>query len=129
VAKNINQFYPIRIARQLTHSQTPTTSRTLASEIQAMRQYTFKGDHRFSNANSVFGRYSFFNHKTDNGAGGATVYPNEVVSKRDDDLKNWNVVVSDTHVFSPTVVNEFRVGRDSRILPLRRAQLWGGLAG
>jgi hypothetical protein len=75
-----------------------------------MRQYTFKGDHRFSNANSVFGRYSFFNHKTDNGAGGATVYPNEVVSKRDDDLKNWNVVVSDTHVFSPTVVNEFRVG-------------------
>ena len=117
VAKNINQFYPIP-------NRTPTDPFTnannfqhLSSEIQSMRQYTIKADHRFSNVNSMFGRYSFFNHKTDNGAGGATVYPNEVVAKRDDDLKNWNAVLSDTHVFSPSVVNEFRVGATRGYFP------------
>jgi hypothetical protein len=40
-----------------------------------MRQYTIKADHRFSNVNSMFGRYSFL---ITNGqwAGGASVYPN-----------------------------------------------------
>jgi hypothetical protein len=65
----------------------------------------------------MFGRYSFFNHKTDNGAGGATIYPDEVVAKRDDNLKNWNIVVSDTHVVSPSIVNEFRVGATRGYFP------------
>ena len=110
VAKNINQFYPLPNRTPTDPNTNSNNFQNLASEIQSMRQYTLKGDHRFSNSNSIFGRFSFFNHKTDNGAGGATIYPNDVVAKRDDDLKNWNVVLSDTHVFTPTTLNEFRVG-------------------
>lgn len=110
VALNIQKFYP-------EPNRTPTNAFTnannygrLASEIISMRQYMVKGDHRFSDRNTMFGRYSFFNHKTDNGAGGATIYPDDVVAKRDDNLKNWNVVLSDTHSFTPTLLNEARIG-------------------
>ena len=126
VSKAINEFYPVP-------NRTPTDAftnannfQTNASEIQQMRQYTMKGDHRFSDKNSIFGRYSFFNHRTDNGAGGATIYPNEVVSKRDDNLKNWNVVLSDTHVISPTIVNELRVGATRGYFPFVVRSFGGG---
>ena len=117
VAKNINQFYPIPNRAPTDPFTNANNFQHLSSEIQSMRQYTIKGDHRFSNNNSMFGRFSFFNHKTDNGAGGATIYPDEVVAKRDDDLKNWNVVLSDTHVVSPSVVNEFRIGATRGYFP------------
>ena len=88
VAKNINQFYPIPNRAPSDPFTNTNNFQTLSSEIQQMRQYTIKGDHRFSNANSMFGRYSFFNHKTDNGAGGATIYPDEVdLGKRLDALR------------------------------------------
>jgi len=126
VARAINEFYPVP-------NRTPTDAftnannfQTNANEIQQMRQYTLKGDHRFNDKNSMFGRYSFFNHRTDNGAGGATIYPNEVVSKRDDNLKNWNAVLSDTHVISPTIVNEFRVGATRGYFPFVVRSFGGG---
>jgi len=126
VARAINEFYPVP-------NRTPTDAftnannfQTNANEIQQMRQYTLKGDHRFNDKNSMFGRYSFFNHRTDNGAGGATIYPNEVVSKRDDNLENWNAVLSDTHVISPTIVNEFRVGATRGYFPFVVRSFGGG---
>jgi hypothetical protein len=107
VASKINDFYPLP-------NRTPTNLFTnannygrLAGEARFMQQFTVKGDHRFSDRNSMFGRYSFFNHQTDNGTG---INPNDVVTKRDDNLKNWNVVLSDTHVFTPTLINEARLG-------------------
>ncbi len=117
VARAINAFYPDPNRTPTDPFTNANNFQTNASEIQSMRQYTLKGDHRWTNANSMFVRYSFFNHKTDNGAGGATIYPNEVVSKRDDDLKNWNVVLSDTHVVSPTIVNELRIGATRGYFP------------
>jgi len=117
VARAINEFYPIPNRTPTDPFTNANNFQTNASEIQQMRQYTLKGDHRFSEKNSMFGRYSFFNHKTDNGAGGATIYPNEVVSKRDDDLKNWNAVLSDTHVISPTIINELRIGATRGYFP------------
>ena len=126
VAAKINEFYPLP-------NRTPTNAFTNAnnygrfgSEARYMQQYTFKGDHRFSDRNSLFGRYSFFNHTTDNGASGSTIYPNDVVSKRDDNLKNWNVVISDTHAFTPTVVNEFRVGVTRGYFPFVVRSFGGG---
>lgn len=117
VARAINAFYPDPNRTPTDPFTNANNFQTNSSEIQSMRQYTLKGDHRWTNANSMFVRYSFFNHKTDNGAGGATIYPNEVVSKRDDDLKNWNVVLSDTHVISPTIVNELRIGATRGYFP------------
>ncbi len=107
VAAKINAFYPLP-------NRTPTNAFTnsnnygrLSTETRYSQQLTLKGDHRFSDRNSMFGRYSFFNHKTDNGNG---INPNPEVTYRDDDLKNWNIVLSDTHSFSPTIINEARIG-------------------
>ena len=107
VAAKINAFYPLP-------NRTPTNAFTnsnnygrLSTESRYSQQLTLKGDHHFSDRNSMFGRYSFFNHKTDNGNG---INPNPEVTYRDDNLKNWNIVLSDTHTFTPTIINEARVG-------------------
>lgn len=129
VARAINEFYPIPNRTPSDPFTSANNFERLGSEIRSMRQYTIKGDHRFSNANSLFVRYSFFNHKTDNGASGSTICPNDVIAKRDDDLKNWNAVVSDTHIISSSVLNELRIGADARLLPVCGAQLRWRLAG
>ena len=126
VAKNINEFYPLPNRTPTDPFTNANNFQANASEKQLMRQYMMKGDHRFSNANSMFGRYSFFNHQTDNGGGGAALYPNEVVGKRDDNLKNWNAVLSDTHVFTPTIINEFRVGATRGYFPFVVRSFGGG---
>lgn len=102
-------FYPIP-------NRTPTDPFTnannygrLGTEKRDMRQYTAKIDHHFSSNNFLFGRFSSFQHKTDNGASGSTIYPNDAVAKRDDDLKTKNFLLSDTHTFTPTLINEFRI--------------------
>jgi hypothetical protein len=107
VAVRINEFYPLP-------NRTPTDRFTnannfgnIANEARNMRQYTIKMDHRFSDKNSLFARYSYFLHETDNGT---NIYPNPVVAKRDDALNNKNFVLSDTHTFTPSFLNELRVG-------------------
>ena len=126
VARAINEFYPLPNRTPSDRFTNANNFINNASEVQSMRQYTLKGDHRFSDRNSLFARYSFFNHKTDNGGGGAALYPNEVVGKRDDDLKNWNIVLSDTHTVSPTIVNEFRVGATRGYFPFVVRSFGGG---
>ena len=102
-------FYPLP-------NRTPTDRFTnannysrLGSEIRDMKQLTVKVDHRFSSSNYLFGRFSSFQHLTDNGAGGTTIFPNDAVAKRDDDLKTKNFLLSDTHTFTPTTLNELRI--------------------
>jgi hypothetical protein len=126
VARAINEFYPLPNRTPTDRFTNANNFQALGSEVQLMRQYMFKGDHRFSDKNALSGRYSFFNHRTDNGGGGAALYPNEVVGKRDDDLKNWNAVLSDTHTFSPTIVNEFRVGATRGYFPFVVRSFGGG---
>ena len=118
-------FYPLP-------NRTPTDRFTnannfsrLGSEIREMKQYTAKIDHRFSRNNSLFGRYSSFQHKTDNGASGSTIYPNDAVAKRDDNLQTKNVLLSDTHTFSPTLLNELRVNFNRGSFPFV-ARSFGG---
>ncbi|MBM3724527.1 MAG: TonB-dependent receptor [Acidobacteria bacterium] len=70
-------------------------------------QWNFKVDHRISQRNSMFVRYTSAQHQpssdsffTDQTAG----------ANRADDQTNRNAVVSDTHTFSPTLINDLRVG-------------------
>lgn len=123
VAAKINDFYPLP-------NRTPTNAFTnannygrLSNEARYMQQFTLKGDHRFSDRNSMSGRYSFFNHQSDNGTG---INPNDVVTKRDDNLKNWNVVLSDTHMFTPTLLNEARLGVTRGYFPFIVRSFGGG---
>ena len=110
VASNIGKFYPIPNRPASDPFTNSNNYQRLAGETRFMRQYTIKIDHRFSSSNNLFGRFAFMEHSTDNGLGAGGIYPEDVVGKRDDDMKNYNIVVNDTHNFSPTLLNEFRVG-------------------
>ncbi|MBC8167262.1 MAG: hypothetical protein H7Y20_15500, partial [Bryobacteraceae bacterium] len=99
-------FYPVPNRTPSDPFTNSNNFQQLGSEKRDMNQYTLKLDHRFTDKNTWFGRYSRFQHKTDNGS---NIYPNPVVSRRDDDLLTWNVLLSDTHVFTPTLLNEVRV--------------------
>jgi hypothetical protein len=126
IAAAFNQFYPLP-------NRTPTNAFTnannygrLGTEQRFMRQYTVKGDHRFSDKNSLFVRYSYFLHQTDNGASGSTIYPDDAVAKRDDALENKNVVLSDIHTFTPTLLNELRLGATRGYFPFIVRSFGGG---
>jgi outer membrane receptor protein involved in Fe transport len=71
------------------------------------RQWNFKVDHRFSERNSMFVRYTSAQHKP----GSDSYFLDPTVGEnRYDDQVNRNGVVSDTHTFSPTLINDLRVG-------------------
>lgn len=106
VAKNVLQLIPIP---NRTPSNAFTNSQNYQTEIVPTtdsRQYHGRVDHRFSNANSFFARISWFNHKPFQKQ---VIFPGEMFG-RIDDMSNKNIAAADTHVFSPTLINEFRVG-------------------
>ena len=126
VSKNINEFYPVPNRTPSDPFTNANNYSRLGGEARLMRQYSIKIDHRFSQNNMLFGRFSYFRHSTDNGASGATIYPSDIVSKRDDDLQNRNALLSDTHTFSPTLLNEFRVGFARQSFPFVVRSFGGG---
>ena len=69
-------------------------------------QFGFRADHAFSASNSLFVRYSYAQSKRKNPLGAATFSPSGSSSIEND----HSTVISDTHVFSPRLVNEFNVG-------------------
>jgi hypothetical protein len=70
-------------------------------------QTNWKIDHRFSDKNSVFVRYTAAQHVP---TGNSIFLDPTVGQNREDDQTNRNAVVSDTHTFSPTLINNLRVG-------------------
>jgi hypothetical protein len=68
-------------------------------------QWGIRGDHRFSNNNSLFARYSFADSQTTNPLGAGTFSPEGTRAE----AVNHGVVISDTHAFSPTLLNEANV--------------------
>jgi hypothetical protein len=85
-------------------------------------QFSIRGDHRFSDSNSLF--VTFFNEDqtfTDPFAFGGSLVPGFGTSGN---LRFTNVVVNDTHTFSAKTVNEFRFSWHQRdtlsVVPLNR---------
>lgn len=69
-------------------------------------QYTVRTDHKISNANSIFGRFQYQTYKYNRYDGDT----NPLIGIYDQWRDQYVVGISDTHVFSPTVVNELRLG-------------------
>ena len=70
-------------------------------------QWNTKVDHRFNDSNSIFFRYTQSRHQPF----GNSIFTDPTVGQnRVDDQTNRNAVISDTHTFSPTVINNLRVG-------------------
>ena len=124
VAVNVNAFYPAP-------NRTPTSAFTNAnnyigavSNIRSMQQYTTRMDHHISDSDTMFGRFTYFRHNDDNGA--QSPWPNPVVRARNDSFETRNAVVSETHVFTPTLVNEIRVGIARQYFPFQVDSYNGG---
>jgi hypothetical protein len=106
VAQKVLEFYPLP-------NRTPSDPFTNSNNFQRQgssrtgsRQYHAKVDHRFGEKNALFGRFSWFGHEPFS----TGFFENPVGNSRNDDVENKNFVLSDTHTFRPTLINELRVG-------------------
>ena len=75
-------------------------------------QWNLKIDHRFSDKNTMFARYTSARHQPSRND--VLTDPN-VGTNRFDDQTNRNFVISDTHTFSPTLINTLRVGTSRQL--------------
>jgi len=86
----------------------------LASSPSDQGVTNIRVDHRFSEADSVFFRYSGTrNTRRDKGFGLGPADPNA----RNDQRDNHNFILTETHVFSPTLINEFKGNVTRQDLP------------
>ncbi len=106
-ARNVIPWYPAP-------NRQPSNAHTFSQNFQdaARRsvnwsQWNLKIDHRFSAKNSMFARYTAARHQPF--SNNPFTDPN-VGRSREDDQTNRNFVISNTHTFSPTLINNLRVG-------------------
>ncbi len=70
-------------------------------------QMNTRVDHRFTDNNTMFFRYTHARHHSL----GNSIYLDPTVGQNREDIQiNRNIMISDTHVFSPTLINNLRVG-------------------
>ncbi len=69
-----------------------------------------KLDHRLTAKDSLSFRYILWDHRDDNASNGLSLFPDRLARARDDDYSNRNVNLTDIHSFSPTWINDFRMG-------------------
>src|SRR5207302_3594239 len=69
-------------------------------------QFDVKIDHHVSNSNTLFGRFSLGDSTTPN----AGSFDGFIGAGSNNILNSRHVVIGDVHIFSPNVVNEFRMG-------------------
>ena len=108
-----NRFYPLPNFGNTAILQNLNYRENLS--IPAMKQdyYMIRGDHKFSDKDSVMGRYTLQDFRTDSFTGTLpTIAPG--YAKR----KNHAATIAHTHLFSPTVINEFRWGLATNNLPI-----------
>jgi hypothetical protein len=107
ITPKILAFYPLP-------NRTPSNAFSQAQNFQDSNlervnwdQLNFKVDHRLTENNSIFFRYTSAQHAPT----GNSIFTDPTVGQnRVDDQINRNVVLNDTHTFSPTVLNNLRVG-------------------
>jgi hypothetical protein len=107
-----NRFYPIPnfgAANSINQNFRQNLS------LPAMKQdyYMIRGDHRFSDKDSLMGRYTLQDFKTDSFTGTLSTIPPGYAMR-----KNHAATVAYTRTFSPTLINEFRWGLATNILPI-----------
>jgi hypothetical protein len=71
--------------------------------ISNEKQAVGRVDYALSAADSLFARYAYYLNYSNNGLGYSPLF------YRNDTLQNYNAVLSETHIFSPTLLNDVRV--------------------
>lgn len=88
--------------------------RDYIKQRQGRQTFDFRLDHHFNSKNTIWFRGS---HSRNPDERLASSLP--TVGFRDVLRRTWNAVVSDTHIFSPALINEFRAGLSFQNLPSR----------
>lgn len=108
VAKAINQYYPLP-------NHAPANAYTQSDNYYGpsanhrwMRQYLIRVDHTFSSKDTAFARYAYYKHFTDTGGNIYSIIE-PFMGLRDDNDGNQAALVEETHIFSPTWINELRL--------------------
>lgn len=127
VSNKMLQFYPLP-------NRTPANAFTNASnwigqvnEVRNMNQWTVKADQRISEKNSLSGRFLYYKHFNDNGFASALPDPN--VRQRLDNYLNYNTTINDTHSFTPSLLNEFRISVARQAFPFQAYSFGQGWIG
>jgi Carboxypeptidase regulatory-like domain len=91
------------------------------------RQGVVRSDYKVSTADSVMARYAYYLNQTNNGtnAGGLP----GIYSHRNDRLQTQDAVLSETHVFSPGLLNDTRFGGMRSDYPFQAASANKNVAG
>ena len=122
VSQAINQLYP---APNYIPSNPYTQSNnyfSLNRGNQTMQQYTGRVDQHVSDRDSFFARFTYYTAYTDNCP---CTWPSFVVNGRYDHFGTRNAAFSETHTFSPRLINELRVGMAWQDFPFQSASYGG----
>ena len=116
IARRILNLYPLPTANVACPSQGVNNYFTQRNVQERINDYGIKIDHRVSNKNSLTVRYNLQNlaNLRDNyfptSVTGAPGLPTAGFGAGEENGDTRQLVVTDTHTFSPTVLNEFRFG-------------------
>ena len=108
-----NRFYPLPNFGNTSVLQSGNNRQTLSREAESQSYWTIRGDHRFTANDSIMGRYTKQDFAIDDFLGTLPTIEQGHVTR-----KNHAATVSYTHVFSPTIINEFRWGIATNNLPI-----------
>jgi hypothetical protein len=89
-----------------------------------MNQYMIKLDQHFTENNYMFFRFFLYNEYNNNG--GSDIYTTPFLDYRYDNYTAKNVIIGDTHTFSPTLFNEFRLDLARNYFPFQAASYKSG---
>jgi len=109
-----NRFYPLPNFGNTSTLQAQNHRQSLSRKANTQTYWTLRGDHRFSDKDSIMGRYTKQDFAIDDFMNTALpTVPQGHVTR-----KNHAATISYTHVFTPTILNEFRWGIATNNLPI-----------
>ncbi|MBL8295976.1 MAG: carboxypeptidase regulatory-like domain-containing protein [Bryobacterales bacterium] len=108
-----NRFYPLPNFGSSAALVAQNHRQNLSLPAMKQNYYMIRGDHRFSEKDSVMGRYTLQDFKTDDFMSALPTFPAGYATR-----KNHAATVTYTHTFSPSMLNEFRWGMATNNLPI-----------
>jgi hypothetical protein len=109
ISKKLFNLYPLPTINVFNPDQGNNNYFTQRNNQERINNFEFKIDHKLSSKNSLTGRYSKQDLKT-NRANLLQGLPTAGFGAGDEVGNTRQITISDTHTFSPTVLNEFRFG-------------------
>lgn len=108
-----NLFYPLPNFGNTSTLVAQNHRQSLSLAANTQTYWTIRADHRFSSNDSIMGRYTKQDFATPDYLSPLPTVPEGRVTR-----KNHAATLSYTHLFSPTILNEFRWGIATNNLPI-----------